>query len=451
MKKLNLVIISALICGILYTSCDSKETNIIVNLKSQENYGPFMPAQIIVWPSEDSLIYANVPTEIDDYVVRKFTLQHELSFWYLYLNNEMPKEAMEKVMTVYKLDSTKLSRSIIDSDVLVLVGVKGDKRIVMIDSNNDKDFGDEKIFEFEYPLSIDKQKEIEKSLPIISTRFEYFENNQVIDKYVNIRLSPYQGDLEVNTSWYSEKEKKYFLSFCVSEHKKGEINLNGVDFDIFVSNGFIRADYDKEIENEISIFLTSKSPSLPLESKIPYKMGEIFNADGKDYSIDSISKWGDQLFISYVGENIKPKGVSDGYYLPEFNARYLDNTVFDLKKHSGKYILLDFWGTWCNPCIRFIPELKKLNEEFSNKNFVLISVAHDDNVNNVIDFVDKNNMDWEHLFVNSKQNDENSVIEKLKVKKYPTTILISPDTKIVGRDLEIDVLRKFLVEKLNDR
>jgi len=67
-----------------------------------------------------------------------------------------------------------------------------------------------------------------------------------------------------------------------------------------------------------------------------------------------------------------------------------------------------------------------------------------------MDFVVKENMNWEHLFVSSKQNDKNSLINKLKINKYPTTILISPDGKIIGRDLEIDNLRELLIEKLND-
>jgi len=179
-------------------------------------------------------------------------------------------------------------------------------------------------------------------------------------------------------------------------------------------------------------------------------VGDVFNVKGNDYLIDSISDWGDKLFIKYIGNNKRPVGVSEGFYLPKFDAKYIDNTVFNLKKYSGKYILLDFWGTWCVPCIKLIPELKQLNSEFSDKNLKLISVAYDENSEKVMDFVVKENMNWEHLFVSSKQNDKNSLINKLKINKYPTTILISPDGKIIGRDLEIDNLRELLIEKLND-
>jgi thiol-disulfide isomerase/thioredoxin len=255
--------------------------------------------------------------------------------------------------------------------------------------------------------------------------------------------------LNVSFSTDNEIEKKYLLCVSIPEYKKGYIKINSIEHNVFLSNCFTRADYLKE---RVSVFIVPKTQNISeLKDEIPYKIGDIFNVKGFDYSIDSITKWGDKLFIQYIGKNERPEGISEGYYLPKFDAKYIDNSDFELAKYSGKYLLLDFWGTWCVPCIKLIPELKKLNSDFSDKNFALISVAYDESPNIVTDFVVKENMNWAHLFVDSNQYAENSVISKLKINKYPTTILISPDGKIVGRDLEIDDLRKLLIEKLKDR
>ena len=412
MKRVILKFIPALICGVVFTNCGSKETNFVVGLNPQEGYGPFTPGYVIIWPSRDSLIYTNVPKDIDEYVVRNFALHTE-------------------------------------RNVLILIGTKGDKRIIMIDSNNDNDFGNEKILEYDYPLSKEEQKKIENTLPTISTQLEYRENGQVLIKNIKMRPTPYEGSLSLSFNTNSEVEKKYYLFIGIPEHQQGEMKIKGDDFNVFVSNSFTRAVY---LKDRVSIFIAPKSQTIDeIKDNIPYKIGDIFNIKNNDYLIDSISAWGDKLFIKYIGKNERPEGISEGYYLPKFDAKYVDNTVFDLAKYSDKYILLDFWGTWCVPCIKLIPELKELNSEFSDKNFALISVAYDDNADKVVDFVVKENMNWSHLFVDRRENDENSVINKLKVTRFPTTILISPDRKIMGRDLTVDELKALLVEKISDK
>ena len=406
MKKNILLVIPALICGVVFTSCSPNRTNLVVDLNSQEGFGPFRSVLLIVGPSQEELVYTNVPDEIDEYVVRNCILKPE-------------------------------------HNILLLIGTKGDKRVIMVDSNNDKDFGNEKILEYNYPLNEEEQKEIQNSLPTISTQFEFLENGQIFTKNVQIKPTPYLGSMSLSFRTNNEVEKKYFLFVSIPEYKNGEVSINGVDFNVFVSNSFIRMNYLKE---RVSIFISPKSEDLlpELAGNIPYKIGDVFNAKGHDYLIDSISNWGDKLFIKYIGKNERPEGVSEGFYPPIFEAKYLDNTAFDLAKYSGNYVLLDFWGTWCVPCIELIPELKKMNDDFSSKNFTLISVAYDENSEQVMEFVTKENMNWPHLFVGRSQNDENSMIHKLKVAKFPTTILISPDGKILGRDLSFDKLRELL-------
>ena len=130
-------------------------------------------------------------------------------------------------------------------------------------------------------------------------------------------------------------------------------------------------------------------------------------------------------------------------------ATKLNNSIFGIDDYSDKYILFDFWGTWCNPCIKLIPELKMLNQEYQNKNFVLVSVAYDIDIETVSNFVNKENMNWIHLFVSMNKNDKNSIINKLKIISYPSTLLVAPDGKIIARNKDIKGLKQILNESLN--
>lgn len=432
---------------ILLIGCSESKTDFVVKLNSQDGYGIFMPGNTILWPSQDSIFYRNVPKDIDEYVVRSFMLQPAQYYWNKYLDGSIKKEQFENIAKYYKIDTTKLTNTLVDCEVLFLIGTKANKRVIIVDSDNDEDFGNEKILEYVYPLTNERQKEIDNTLPIVSVQYDYFENNQLMTKVIKVKPSPYKGSLGITFNTNNEIEKKYFLFASFPEYKKGYIDLNGVGFEIFVSNGFSRVDY----ASHVSVFITPKSDSLPseLNGDIPYQISDVFNVKGYDYLIDSVTNWGDKIFIKYLGENTMPVGITEGYYMPKFEAKHLDNSIFELKQHPDKYILLDFWGTWCNPCIKFIPELKKINSEYPQDKFVLVSVAYDSDAKKVSDFIEKENMDWEHLFVSQNQADKNSLVEKLKISSYPSTILIDPDGKIIARNLDIEKLKKLLNEKIN--
>ncbi len=436
-----------LILILLLVGCSQSKKDFVVKLNLQEGYGVFVPGEAIVWPSIDSLVYRNVPENIDEYVVRSLAIQPSQFYWNKYLDKSITKEQFKEVVKYYKIDTTKLTNKKVDSEVLFLIGTKAGKRIIIVDSDNDEDFGDEKILEYEYPLTIEEQKAIKNTLPIVSTQYEYFENDKIVSKEVNIKPSPYKGSVIVNFYTDDVTEKKYFLSASFPQYKKGYIDFNGLAYDVFVSNRFTGIDYSPD---KISIFITSQSDSLPAElnGDIPYEIGDVFNVKGHDYLIDSITNWGEELFIKYIGKNTMPRDFKEEYYMPKFKAKRLDNSVFELKQYPGKYILFDFWGTWCQPCIKLIPELKKLNSEFPKDKFVLVSVAYDSDSKKVLDFTLKKNMDWEHLFVNDNKKDENSLIEKLKIHKFPTIILIDPTGKIVARDKTMDEVKEILRKAL---
>ncbi|WP_170164610.1 TlpA family protein disulfide reductase [Sinomicrobium pectinilyticum] len=432
---------------IILIGCNNSKTDFTADLNTQDGYGIFRPGNVILWPSQDSLNYRNVPKDINEYVVRSLPLQADQYFWNKYVAKEIGKDQFEKISKHYNIDTTTLSNKYIDCEVLILIGTQQSKRIIIVDSDNDGDFGDEKIFEYEYPLNNQKQKEIQSALPQVLTQYEYFENNRVKTKEIKIKPSPYKGSLGLTFNTENQIEKKYYLFASFPEFKKGNINLNGQDLEIFVSNGFSRVNYPN---GEVSLFLASNIDSLPSELKgdIPYQIGDVFNVKGHDYLIDSITNWGDRLFIKYVGLNSKSTGINEGFYIPKFKAKRLDNSIFELEHYPNNYILLDFWGTWCNPCIKLIPELKQINSEFSKDKFVLVSVAFDNDPKKVSNFISKENMNWEHIFVNQNKQDRNSLIEKLKVTSFPTTILIAPDGKIIARDKTMDELREILKNAL---
>ncbi|MCP4147780.1 MAG: redoxin family protein [bacterium] len=79
----------------------------------------------------------------------------------------------------------------------------------------------------------------------------------------------------------------------------------------------------------------------------------------------------------------------------DFTVKLLNSEKsFTLSKHKGKVILVDFWATWCPPCVKGIPYLKKYYKQFKNKGFEIIGVSLDSKIQKVIDYVAKEKVEW---------------------------------------------------------
>jgi len=444
MKRVVILIIVA----ITIFSCNSQKKDLLINLHPENGYGVFMPGNKIIFPNNDSIEYKGVPNEIKEFVVRSMSLQSSQYYWELYKKGKIDKEVFLNVVSRFQIDTTNLDNISYDCQVLILIGTnKKEKRVIIIDSDNDEDFSNEKILEYEFPLSIEEQKKIHDILPTVLTSYEYYYEGNVLNKSIELMPSPYKGTLDVRYNTNNETEKKYDLFISVPNHKKGEIIIDNTKYEVFAANRFTSPTYSTD---NTSIFIYSIDEKTPSESDgdIPYKIGDVINLKEKDYKLDTISIWGDTIKLKYLGKNSHSTGITEGKFIPEFVAKKLDNSVFSLAQYPDKYILIDFWGTWCNPCITLIPELKEIKAEFEDKNFTIVSVAYDRDAQKVLDFVEKEQMNWDHVFVSQTQTDKNSLVEKLKVTSFPTTILIAPDGKIIARNKSINELKEILKKTL---
>lgn len=79
---------------------------------------------------------------------------------------------------------------------------------------------------------------------------------------------------------------------------------------------------------------------------------------------------------------------------PAFTVKTLDGSHFSLDQMQGRVVLIDFWATWCVPCIKELPELKKIAKDFAGQPLVILSVSWDEDEGTWKDFIAKNQMTW---------------------------------------------------------
>ena len=127
-----------------------------------------------------------------------------------------------------------------------------------------------------------------------------------------------------------------------------------------------------------------------------------------------------------------------GAHFPNFRLSDLEGTHGDLTNESfkGKLTLVDFWGTWCSPCVDEIPYLHKAYEAFKSKGFSILSISSDESVDAVKRFRrEKWPMPWVHGW--SGPGIDTPALSAMGVMAFPTAVLVDADGKIVAMNATV--------------
>ncbi len=130
-----------------------------------------------------------------------------------------------------------------------------------------------------------------------------------------------------------------------------------------------------------------------------------------------------------INEKIKIwNQVMIGSLAPDFESSTFDNRIIRLSDYRGKYVVLDFWGSWCGPCKEEIPRLKEFYSKNTGK-IEMIGIACRDTKENWEKAVKENDLNWTQI-LNVKGAEDLS--KKFGIKGYPTKIIVNPDGIIEG-------------------
>jgi peroxiredoxin len=152
------------------------------------------------------------------------------------------------------------------------------------------------------------------------------------------------------------------------------------------------------------------------------KAYELYKSIKKDYPQNRMVK--DGTIDTYM----KGLAVKKGVKAPEFSVKTLDNKEIKLSDYKGKYVFIDFWGTWCGPCKGEIPNVKKLNEVLGGEQLVVIGLMRD-NETDAKKYIEQEKIPY----ANAIASDE--LMSSYGVNSYPTTFLINKEGVIIAKNL----------------
>jgi len=167
----------------------------------------------------------------------------------------------------------------------------------------------------------------------------------------------------------------------------------------------------KKFPLDIIITLSASGVLIPCLGMIPYDEDSIMNK------------------MAEVKQSLQEMPGSPA---PEFSGTTLDGREMSLSDYTGKgnYVLLDFWASWCSPCKKFMPIIRKTYDEYSAKGLVIIGVNVNDKSEKAREYIEHSDMVWDILITEGS-----SVMSLYKCTAIPSCYLVSPD----GIILEVGV------------
>jgi thiol-disulfide isomerase/thioredoxin len=164
------------------------------------------------------------------------------------------------------------------------------------------------------------------------------------------------------------------------------------------------------------------------------------------------------LIVVFLGYKItrhyymKPK-FEAGNTPDEITGKLIDGESFKLSDLKGRYVLLDFWGSWCGPCRRESPNLVSLNQKFLNKpfsdgaGFDIVSIGIENKEQSWKRAIEQDQLLWKYHILQTESFD--SPIAKLyKVREIPSKYLIGIDGKILMTNPSFEEIEQYLESKL---
>jgi bla regulator protein blaR1 len=147
--------------------------------------------------------------------------------------------------------------------------------------------------------------------------------------------------------------------------------------------------------------------------------------------------------MGFVDDLLQSLKIVIGSKAPDFAVETLSGKSVKLSNLQGKFVFLDFWGSWCGPCRGEIPNLKKLYNSVTRDDLVILGLANDDSTK-LCEYIKSEKIPYQNILAKKE------LLSEYGISAYPTTFLITPDGEIYAKNLRGEKLVDLVMEKMDE-
>ena len=392
---------------------------ILLPITMKNGYGPFSPGfGLLRWQEEKKpdnpwfncdIEVDNLPEHWQETSVDCFWFDAHQFVYQNYHQGNLTGEFFENLKVSWGMDMERaFSKEPIKCYTHIAMGKTAiGETEIMIDANNDHDFSDEAlVVPAPGPIKGIKNPEFTE------VKIESLHDHQVVEFTTAIAIF-YMGEkLLINVPQYAE---------AALEGQK-----------ISISFDFHNLSFEQTI-----LCLNDDANNL-------VEIDNYFEIDGQTYQNLGVDFNRQVLQLKKINHDDILYSAQIGYHaIPFAGKEFTTGDSIKLDYFRGKYVYLDFWGSWCGPCRHEIPNMKKAYSQLDTARFAMLGVAFDkpDKLKKAIDELE---VEWPQI-ISHQQND---ICGNYNIVGYPTTYLLDPDGKIIAKNLRgenlLDTLQTYL-------
>ncbi len=171
------------------------------------------------------------------------------------------------------------------------------------------------------------------------------------------------------------------------------------------------------------------------------KGSEIIKQVKTDFPDSTQAKNADKILamVEKQGEGNKiQKELAVGKTFPDFDEKDMDGKPLSVANFKGKIVLVDFWATWCGPCVAELPNVIATYGKYHDKGFEVIGISLDQEKDKLTGFIKEKKVPWAQYF--DGKGWQSKLGQKYGINSIPATYLIDKEGKIIGKNLRGEAL-----------
>lgn len=358
--------------------------------------------------------FGDINSDMEQYVYQNYHLGNISKEWY----DELQK------MWDWKPDTLNLSKDPIKCRAGFAVGNDSTgKSMVVVDTNINYDFSDDVPFELVQNYNeLDRDSRLNNEATYVT--FERLLNDKKIQIEVPLVIS--DGNMD-----------QYYLKCNFAQYRTAKLGNHLINI------------YSRNIFPFSNVGITNSQS--PIGEKIDLDKvafnNEYLEIGNNLYKNLGVKRNKDVLLLEKIDlPKNEIRSTQIGFKAIDFSGnQFKKQTTISLDSLRGKYVLLDFWGTWCGPCIQEIPNLKALYDKTDKSKLEIVGIVGESPIQALEQLTKKHGITWPQIF-----DGTNEIKEKYEIIRYPTTFLISPEGTIIAKDLrgkELETKIESLINK----